>query len=174
MTEITVKFITLGCKTNMYESEAMAELPREVVSKTDVFAFLHENLLGRTYSSLDKGIGKITAQCGDRFLIKYSSGATELLSLSQMAEGRDKTAKYTPKKSEKAQIAVNTSNRIVSTQNFKVGKRVSHIHFGDGRITALTSSGSSTIATVVFEKSKETKRFMLQDVVKNKLLRLIN
>ncbi len=36
MTEITVKFITLGCKTNIYESEAMAELFRrsghEVVS----------------------------------------------------------------------------------------------------------------------------------------------
>lgn len=29
MTKITVKFITLGCKTNIYESESMAELFRE-------------------------------------------------------------------------------------------------------------------------------------------------
>ena len=29
VTKITVKFITLGCKTNIYESESMAELFRE-------------------------------------------------------------------------------------------------------------------------------------------------
>lgn len=154
--------------------EAMMSLPEEIAPTDDVFSFLYENLLGKTFVSKENGKGQILAQCSDRFLIKYSGGQTELLSLSQMAQKRDTTVKYAPPKHAKAEKPLVTQGRSAPVQDFKTGKRIAHTVFGSGRIIALTTSGQNTVATITFDRTCDAKRFILQDAVKKGLLKLIN
>lgn len=154
-------------------SEAMRSLPREVFPADDVFSFMHENLLGKRYASKENGQGEILAQGDDRFLIKYSDGKTELLSLCQMAERRDTTVQYAPPMPEKLKKPPVTASKTASPQSFKVGKEIYHSIFGAGRIDALSSSGTNTIVSISFDKTGDTKRFVLQDAVKKGLLCVI-
>ena len=154
-------------------SEAMRSLPREIFPADDIFSFVHESLLGKRYTSKENGQGEILAQGDDRFLIKYSDGKTELLSLCQMAERRDTTVQYAPPKPEKLKKPPVTASKTASPQSFKVGKEIYHSIFGTGRIDALSSSGTNIIASISFDKTGDTKRFVLQDAVKKGLLRVI-
>lgn len=154
-------------------SEAMRSLPREVFPADDVFSFVHESLLGKRYASKENGQGKILAQGDDRFLIKYSDGKTELMSLCQMTERRNTTVQYAPSKPEKLQKLPVTAGKTASPQSFKVGKEIYHSIFGTGRIDALSFSGTNIIASISFDKAGDTKRFVLQDAVKKGLLHVI-
>ncbi len=171
MTRAKASLYLFSCADSLssFTTEALAALPGEAASGTDVFSFLRENLLGRTYGHKENGQGEILAQCDDMFLIKYSNGRTELLSLAQMAEGRDTTVKSAPARPPKAPGEV---EKTAPLPEFKTGNRVVHTVFGPGRIAALTVSGSATIATVAFDGTGETKRFVLQDAVRKGLLKL--
>ncbi len=155
-----------------FTREALASLPREVVSSGDVFSFLYENLLGKTYSGKENGQGEILAQCGDNFLIKYSGGGTELLPLWQMAQRRDPAVRYAPPRPLSVKTPPDAAGRSAPVQSFKTGTHVTHTLFGTGRITELATYGKSIVASIVFDAVPGVKRFELQGAVKKGLLRL--
>lgn len=77
-----------------FTDEALAALPIPVTDQNDFFAFIRENLCGRLYRDRERGQGRITAQCRDKFLVEYNSGEVQLLTLAQMVERRDTTVTY--------------------------------------------------------------------------------
>ncbi len=182
MTRAKSSLYLFSCADSSSEfiSEALAALPTEAYSVTDVFAFLRDDLLGRTYTKKEKGQGEILAQCEDRFLIKYLSGGTELLSLAQMAEDRDRTAKYVQarpsgkKKASSAGRAEKSSAgvRAEPLRSFRAGSRVIHTSFGPGRVVEVSGSGEGAVITVAFDEKYGERRLVLRESVRKGILTL--
>ncbi|MBQ9346419.1 MAG: hypothetical protein IJT94_03635 [Oscillibacter sp.] len=89
-------------KMSSFTREVSASLPKPVLDDSDVFHALRQNLCGRTYCDSILGAGKITAQCGETLLVRYQDGQTQLLTLNDMMNRRDRAVQYeaAPQKGE--------------------------------------------------------------------------
>lgn len=151
-----------------FTAEASSYLSAPASIENDIFAFLHVPQIEKTYTDREWGKGEITAQCDDRFYIRFRDGILRMLTLEQIVARRDKTAHLqqapTAKRSRNGQIWQSISAARI-TEQIEDGAVIYHKVFGEGKVHGI----SNGIVTIEF-KEKEVKRFILQDAVSRGLL----
>lgn len=148
-----------------FTDEARAALPTEAEDREDVFSFLRGDLLDRTYTHRERGRGRVTGQCRDNFLVEYDSGGAELMTAARMMAERDTAVRYV------SRDAARTPEPPIPEADLRPGDRVVHRKFGPGTVTEIALLGREPAASVRFDATGETKRFVLSAALKNGLLR---
>jgi DNA helicase-2/ATP-dependent DNA helicase PcrA len=163
-------------KPSSFTAEILRTLPREIIDANDVFAFLKQNLCGKTYTDKTSSKGIIIAQRGDSVLVEYENKKLQLMTMAQMLDNRDTTVKYTePTEDEgKSKTPIFQSSVQLSTLEAEkiaalatTGCKVYHRSFGKGVISDIAGD----IISVRFDEMDESKKFGLSICVKNGLLK---
>ncbi len=151
-----------------FTTEMNGYIPKEMVDGDDVFAPLRGDLLRKRYQDAEKGKAVISGQCGDMLLVMYENGETELLTLEEMLQRRDRAARYeTVNTVQKPKFLEKTSGSVTADR-FIPGKRVRHSKFGIGYIIGVKGDK----VEIRFE-NHGVKALMLETVVKNELIEFV-
>ena len=150
-----------------FTSEVIAGLPEESIDEYDVFAPLKGNLLRKTYTDAQKGRAVICGQCGERLLVQYEDGETELLSLAQMLQRRDRTLRLRAKTVTASPR--NYGDGECSAERFVPGKRVRHSKFGVGVIVGVQHDK----VEIRFEGKQGIKSLMTETLIQNHLIEFL-
>ena len=151
-----------------FTAEMEGYIPKEILDTDDVFAPLRGDLLRKQYVDCRKGKGRIGGQCGDRVLIVYESGETELMTLEEMLRRRDRAVRYeTVNTSLKPKYSDKMSD-LVTADRFVPGKRVRHNKFGVGVIV-----GVKVDKVEIRFENHGMKALMLETVIQNDLIAFV-
>ena len=147
--------------------EVISRLPVAVINENDVFAALQGNLLGKVYTDRQKGTGTVSAQCDDLILVTYGGGASELLTLDEMMQNRNRKKQYeAPRAQEPPKAPLQKPSKPQTLTRFYPGMQVRHGMFGDGVVLGIKDNKIE----IRFAGKYGVKQLMLETVVQNKLL----
>jgi DNA helicase-2/ATP-dependent DNA helicase PcrA len=151
-----------------FTNEMMRYIPNERVDEEDVFAPLKVSLMRKRYTDGQKGKGVVSAQCGEKLLVAYENGETELLTLEEMMRRRDRAAVYEPVAASRVMLKVGEERESMAIERFIPGRRVRHSKFGAGVILGVKCDK----VEVRFE-NHGMKALMLETVVQNHLIEFV-
>lgn len=152
-------------------AEASGALPAPDLGESDLFAFLRTPQIGKLYRDREWGTGEITAQCEDRFYVRFEDGALRTMTLEEMAARRDRRMTLlpgpVPGRRRKTDEARRSALAGRAAEHIAVGTRIRHRAFGPGVVREIRNG----IVTVAFD-SGGMKRFVLRDSLSRGLLYL--
>ena len=147
----------------------------KATTDADRIAFLRgENLCGKTCPDNGGGTLRITAQCGQNILAEWGDGSCQLMSVVELLQQRGGVIRW----DDPAAEAGMSSNDAVSGRSKEppltaselfCGMKVAHKSFGEGKIVGFDRQ----ILEVQFSERNETKRFMLEFTLQNRLLKAL-
>ena len=126
-----------------------------------------EKLPGQNCEDNNGGGGVIIAQCGDRVLVEYGDGLSRILTEKEAipATRFESPAAISTLSARKAR----TPEPPLTANELFCGMNVAHKSFGKGKIVAFNSQ----ILEVQFPERNETKRFVIDFTLQNRLLRAL-
>ena len=126
-----------------------------------------EKLPGQTCEDTDGGGGVIIAQRGDRVLVEYGDGSSRILTEKEAipAPRFEKPAAISTVPAKKARAA----EAPLSANELFCGMSVAHKSFGGGRVVSFDRK----FLEVFFPERNETKRFVLDFTLQNRLLKAL-
>ena len=144
-----------------FTRESRSYLPIPAVVEDDVFSFLREPLVGKTYSDSKLGIGSIEAQCDDLLTIRFADGAFRSFTLEEMVSRRDKRTVVSTITCKNEHMALRPWQEASSAKiaaGLSVGTALRHKAFGVGVVRDI----SKDTMTIEFE-GQGLKRFVISD-----------
>lgn len=182
MTRAKEELYLFSCqdRTSEFVTELLAKLPRLVPEPQDLFAGISGDLTGKAYADEKKGRGRVLAQWEDRLLVEFGPGDTELLTLAQMVERRQRRYEL-PRPGTPAQVPSGgmPSEQVLGfvpvrkqegspVPHLEPGDRVLHSTFGSGVIQALGEG----IAEIQFSVAYGRRRIAVKTSFQRGILRL--
>ena len=169
MTRAQKELYLFACRqeNSAFTAEVLDDLPHQVVDDNDLLSLMKRNLCGKSYTHKTKGKGTVVAHNDEKLLVHYAGGITELLTLGQLIDQRDRTPvyekstvkeKHRPDAPEPSDGAWSGELNLYTPELLK-GKRVKHILLGKGKIMAVEKMAQSEglLATIRFGTRGEYK-----------------
>ena len=159
------------------ESAFMKEIRIFLLKTTtdaDRIAFLRgENLCGKTCPDNGGGKLRITAQCGENILVEREDGSCQLMGIVELLQQRGGVIRWDDPAAEAGMsstdaVSGRSKEPPLTASELFCGMKVAHKSFGKGKIVGFDRQ----ILEIQFPERNETKRFMLDFTLKNRLISL--
>ena len=159
------------------ESAFMKEIRTFLLKTTtdaDRIAFLRgENLCGKTCPDNGGGKLRIMAQCGENILAERGDGSCQLMNIVELLRQRGGVIRWDnpieePGTSYSNAVSGRPKEPPLTADELFCGMKVAHKSFGKGKVVGFDRQ----ILEIQFPERNETKRFMLDFTLKNRLISL--
>ncbi len=144
-----------------FVDEIVSGLPKISCDEQDVFAPLHQNLLGKTYNHKEHGKGTVVAQSDDLLMVEFPQKRVLRMTFAEMLDNQaiSYAAATAPAPNGEAKKALN--EKAVTR-----GMRVYHSTFGKG--TVVTVAGGTAI--IAFGREYGQRTILLKSAIERGLL----